>query len=379
MTVKPARTAGFTGDRTPVAPAFHPQDRSSSATAELGRMVMAVGSLLNWHAAVSIEHRPTEPKRSVVVRSWTRDGAPVSLRIPEWVEQLDGTSWQNRRVLWRPALGRSMQMQTAAIAVPIYVDNEIRGTLAFLGPSLGEPDAVALDFLEAIAGLMSHSYAEGRSGGSAQGAAHQGAGLVDVFAYTVRVASGGALQWRYFGPNSHEIFGEGIYPDEPLPVLLTKHAHPSDSDQVAAFMTALVEGRRWETDLRIQGVDGRTRWVSWRTDPRWTDGALFVDGVATDVSARHGMGRNCHEVACGGDGGRDQQQSRQEHAAAVREANDAVLQRLFAAGLRLQMLKRKLGDAEAHAVTAIAFQLDQAANDLREVIHGLDAVANDHS
>ena len=53
-----------------------------------------------------------------------------------------------------------------------------------------------------------------------------------------------------------------------------------------------------------------------------------------------------------------------------------VLQRLFAAGLRLQVLKRGLTDTEAHAVTAIAFQLDQAATDLREVIIDLTSVAD---
>src|SRR4051794_34853567 len=64
---------------------------------------------------------------------------------------------------------------------------------------------------------------------------------------------------------------------------------------------------------------------------------------------------------------------RRNHALAVRVANDGVLQRLFAAGLRLQMLQRRLDTTDAHAASAIAFQLDQAATDLRELILGLNA------
>ena len=350
---------------------------SATATDELTRMVIAVGTLMDWQSAVSIQHRPTEAKRSVVVQTWTKDGGPTPLRVPEWIEHLDANSWEHQRVLWRPAPGRASS-SGAALAVPVHVDGEIRGTLAFLGPTLAEPDGVTLGLLEAIAGLLNHTQAEdGAAGPSARRAQAQSAGLGDVFAYTVRVAGDGTLQWRYFGPNSHEIFGERIYPDEPLSDILAQHAHSGDADKVQEFMRALVEGRGLDTELRVDGVDGITRWVSWRTVPRWTDGALFVDGVATDVSARHAVGRNNDVLIRTRDEGDGQRQSLQSHAVAVREANDAVLQRLFAAGLRLQMLKRNLGDVEAHAATAIAFQLDQAANDLREVIQGLDAVAND--
>jgi signal transduction histidine kinase len=66
-----------------------------------------------------------------------------------------------------------------------------------------------------------------------------------------------------------------------------------------------------------------------------------------------------------------------DHALLVREANDNVLQRLFAARLRLEMLRRKLDDPEAHAVSTIEFQLEQASTDLREVIRGLSDVLDD--
>jgi hypothetical protein len=196
--------------------------------------------------------------------------------------------------------------------------------------------------------------------------------LVDVFAYTVRVQADGASAWRYLGPNSDAIFGTAVTPDEPLVSLVERHAHPEDEEAVREFARALAEGRALDAEIRVIGSDDVVRWISWRTAPRSSDGVTYVDGVATDVSARRLLEGARHGVTRG-DLGSDELR---DHARAVRDANDNVLQRLFAAGLRLQMLKRKSSDAEAHAISAIAFQLDQAATDLREVIIDLTAVAD---
>ena len=99
-----------------------------------------------------------------------------------------------------------------------------------------------------------------------------------------------------------------------------------------------------------------------------------VDGVATDISSRHSLGKTRRDLAMANEQLVQEVDLRRRHVLAVRDANDNVLQRLFAAGLRLQILKRKLDHAEAHAVSAIAFQLDQAANDLRELIISLTGV-----
>jgi hypothetical protein len=352
---------------------FHLGARSSD---ELTRMVMAIGTLLGWESACSIEYRPTEPKRAVLARVWTANGSGSGApAIPEWVDQLDASSWGHHRLLWRRAAAKDPRGR-AALAVPVSVDGEICGALVFLAAVLDEPDSATLALLEATAGLLGRAGSDKRDRDDRVSADDPGSSHVDVFAYTVRVAGDGSLQWRYFGPNSHAIFGQGIYPGDDLITLLERHAAMADADRVREFGRALVEGQRVETELRISGLDGLTRWVTWRTEPRWNDGALFVDGVATDVSARRAVERSNGEMKSNDDDGEEQGTSLQQHAIAVREANDAVLQRLFAAGLRLQMLKRKLGDTEAHAVTAIAFQLDQAANDLREVILGLNAVAS---
>jgi hypothetical protein len=155
---------------------------------------------------------------------------------------------------------------------------------------------------------------------------------------------------------------------------MRRHAHIEDLVTVSEFLNGVSTGRRTEVEVRIDGGDGTTRWVSWRAVPRQVGGKLFVDGVATDVSARHSLGRSRRELVEAQEQYSREIDVRREHALAVRDANDNVLQRLFAAGLRLQMLQRRLGEVEAHAASAIAFQLDQAASDLRELILNLNEV-----
>jgi hypothetical protein len=198
---------------------------------------------------------------------------------------------------------------------------------------------------------------------------------VDVFAFTVEVdPATGELAWRYFGPNSHVIFGVQEARTRSLPDLLEAHAHPEDLAAAAALVESLRRGAPVETELRLTGSDGATRWVHWRGVPRGGEDGMLVDAVATDVTARRRLELRHRQLVAREAAYAAQVGTLRDHAALFRDANDNVLQRLFAARLRLDMLQRKLEAAEAHAVSTIAFQLDQASTDLREVIKGLDAV-----
>ena len=165
--------------------------------------------------------------------------------------------------------------------------------------------------------------------------------------------------------------------EESLVGLVERHAHPEDLLAVHELERAALAGQPREVEIRILGGDGVERWISWRSVPRRVDGALLVDGVATDVSSRHSLGRSRRDLEEANEEYARQVDLRRRHALAVRDANDNVLQRIFAAGLRLQILRRKLDDVEAHAASTIAFQLDQAATDLRELILDLNAVIGD--
>lgn len=195
---------------------------------------------------------------------------------------------------------------------------------------------------------------------------------VDVFALTVEVLPDLSLAWDYFGPNSHVIFGEDIKPHQPPTDLLLAHTHAEDQPAVRALLHAFRGGTPVEIQFRIVGRDSTLRWVAWRCVPRRDDGRLLVDAVATDVSARHKLGELRRELLHNQVRYVETIDAMRDHATLARDANDNVLQRLFAAGLRLRMLHKRLHDVDAHAAAAIAFQLDEAANDLRAGIHGLN-------
>jgi PAS domain-containing protein len=369
----PTSAAGSLVDTSP-RDALGGASANRNAAEDVTRMVIAVGALLDWQGAFLVDHAVGADRRDTVVRTWALADEQEPSTDPGWLWLLQSESWEHRRIRWRPVNPREAQ-PCAYLAVPVRCDGDVRGALCFYGPRLRHPDDVAIGLLEAIAGILAHEFDRDRvNPDEAVGAsaAERAIAMVDVFAYTVRVNPDGALQWRYFGPNSEAVFGEGVYPDEPLMTMVRRFAHEDDAELVAQFARALSEGTPLDVEFRVNGLDGVTRWISWRTVPRFTDGALHVDGVVTDVSAR----RSLDGVLGGVRPSEAGDELLRQQARLVRDANDNVLQRIFAAGLRLQILKRKLSDVEAHAVTAIAFQLDQAATDLREVIIDLTAVAD---
>jgi diguanylate cyclase (GGDEF)-like protein/PAS domain S-box-containing protein len=64
--------------------------------------------------------------------------------------------------------------------------------------------------------------------------------------------------------------------------------HPDDRSAYEAGFPALYRGEATETEYRLVGFDGVTRWVWERCAPRTTgDGRLLVDGIVTDITDRH--------------------------------------------------------------------------------------------
>lgn len=198
--------------------------------------------------------------------------------------------------------------------------------------------------------------------------------LPDVFSFTVEVI-GDRFEWLYFGPNSAVLLGDQLGArDTSFDELLRCRALREDTGALATFLATAVGGRACELELRMQSSDGAVQWVLWRVMPRREGSRTYLDGVATDVSSRR-LGQTHHAALL------DQLEQRldsellREHAAIVRDANDGVLQRIFAAGLRLRVLQRRLDEVGSHAAEAIAFQLDQAATDLRHTILELEALS----
>jgi diguanylate cyclase (GGDEF)-like protein/PAS domain S-box-containing protein len=64
--------------------------------------------------------------------------------------------------------------------------------------------------------------------------------------------------------------------------------HPDDRERYDAFNDRLIAGHAADVEVRLVGTDGVTRWVWDRGHPRHTpDGRLLVEGVVTDITARH--------------------------------------------------------------------------------------------
>ncbi len=201
------------------------------------------------------------------------------------------------------------------------------------------------------------------------------AALPDVFSFTVEVGEESALEWTYFGPNSSVLFGEPVCArSQSFDDLLRSRCLHEDMAEAEALLAAVAAGDKAEAQLRMQGADGGIRWVLWRVMPRLHGGRLAVDGVAADVSSRR-VGRTHHAVLLAHLDEKHGADLVREHAVIVRDANDGVLQRLFAAGLRLRMLQRGLDEVGSHAAEAIAFQLDQASADLRQTIREMEALS----
>lgn len=344
-------------------------------------MVSALGSLVGYDGATYALCSPQHdaPQAPVVVRSWRADENGSDLSSGPGTDELDPAAWRDRRFLWRdgPAAG-----EAHVLSVPVRDGPSVAGVLTFVGRDLRPPRAAELPLFEGVASMLGRAtrlpatprpIPDDETGNPLERAI----ALVDVFAFTVRVSEDAALEWRYFGPNSAAVFGAPVSSEESLVGLVARHAHPEDLLAVNELERAALAGQPREVEIRILGGDGVERWISWRSVPRRVEGGLLVDGVATDVSSRHSLGRSRRDLEEANEEYTRQVDLRRRHALAVRDANDNVLQRIFAAGLRLQILRRKLDDVEAHAASTIAFQLDQAATDLRELILDLNAVIGD--
>jgi diguanylate cyclase (GGDEF)-like protein len=88
-----------------------------------------------------------------------------------------------------------------------------------------------------------------------------------------------------------------------VPVGMDKEAaweaciHPDDRAGYEAALAPLLNGEPTETEYRLVGFDGVTRWVWERCIPRpLVDGRRLVDGIVTDITDRHLVERELAEA-----------------------------------------------------------------------------------
>lgn len=110
----------------------------------------------------------------------------------------------------------------------------------------------------------------------------------DLF-WTVEVLPGPRVEVQYATSNARLLVG-GELPAGADPVTeLGSYVHPDDLPARDRFTASVLRGEADEAELRLQGLDGVTRWVWVRGVPRREGEHLFYDGIATDVSERRAL------------------------------------------------------------------------------------------
>jgi len=98
--------------------------------------------------------------------------------------------------------------------------------------------------------------------------------------------TGGNLVPAYLSPNTHRIVGGTLDESIALPTALRDLVDLADRPMLADFASDVVRGVPADTELRVRGLDGRTRWIWLRGTPRSDGDRTYFDGVATDTTVR---------------------------------------------------------------------------------------------
>jgi diguanylate cyclase (GGDEF)-like protein len=109
---------------------------------------------------------------------------------------------------------------------------------------------------------------------------------VEELVFTEQVLDDGSAHGVFLGPGVAGVLG-GPVSREDLPACWDAAVHPDDRPAWSRHRAAVVAGRSADVELRLTGLDGRTRWVALRSRPRHdAAGRLLVDGIAADVTER---------------------------------------------------------------------------------------------
>lgn len=109
---------------------------------------------------------------------------------------------------------------------------------------------------------------------------------VDDLVWTARVADG-AIEQVYASPGATGLFGGELPGTSGIGATMATLVHPDDRQLYQAFEHRVLAGRPADTQLRLVGLDGETRWVWIRGTPRRHGEELYFDGIASNVSERH--------------------------------------------------------------------------------------------
>lgn len=271
--------------------------------------IAAIALALGWTYG---EFWRTDPELETVSRlgSWTRPGqdlgafagnGPIAFRRGEG---LAGIVWDTDAELWIPevaddprtAARRDAARQAGlhtAIGLPVRSDGAVLGVLLFFTLSVDEPDTDLLAMLDGVCAHLGRHFERRRAEdltlalAAARRDFDRAIAQINDYVWTFEILPGGRVEPIYTNPDSSGIFGGQLPAGAALVESMVAHTHPEDRDRLDELRSTVVAGNRpAETEIRVVGMDGRTRWVWIRSAPRTEDGRRFVDGIATDVTDR---------------------------------------------------------------------------------------------
>jgi diguanylate cyclase (GGDEF)-like protein/PAS domain S-box-containing protein len=92
------------------------------------------------------------------------------------------------------------------------------------------------------------------------------------------------LRIVYASPGLERLLGGAPDPDTSPETAWFRAVHPDDREIAQASVRETVAGRPVTVEYRITGLDGRLRWVRARTQRRVESGAVYIDGIVSDIT-----------------------------------------------------------------------------------------------
>lgn len=219
---------------------------------------------------------------------------------------LAGIVWETGTELWIPEIAddprtvlrreraRAAGLHTA-VGLPVRSDDRVLGVLLFVSTVVEEPDAELLTMLDGVCAHLGR-YLERRRAeeltlalAATRRAFDRVIAQVNDYVWTFAIEPDGSRTAVYASPDSSGIFGGQLPADTDLAQAMAEQVHPDDRPVMARLRRTVLGGTAADAEVRVRGLDGVTRWVWIRSVPRPEDGRLYVDGIATDVTARRDL------------------------------------------------------------------------------------------